>query len=80
MSLTALTDDSLLMTVESKAFVEDITQMVYYRSSDRGRTWRTDTINSPTVPRRLVVEDDGSLLMGPLESLEGRGAQWPNWS
>ena len=63
MSLTALTDDSLLMTVESKAFVEDITQMVYYRSSDRGRTWRTDTINNPTVPRRLVVEDDGSLLM-----------------
>jgi len=69
MSLTALPDDSLLLTVEAKAFADDITTMTYYRSSDRGRTWRSDTIDSPSVPRRLLIEDDGTLLMvRPLRS------------
>ena len=44
MSLTSPPDDSLLMTVESKAFCDDPTRLVYYRSGDGGRTWKAGTL------------------------------------
>ena len=63
MSLTAVPDGSLLLTVESKSFVKDTTQMNIYRSEDRGRTWQSHLIDGPETPRNLIVEPDGSLLM-----------------
>ena len=63
MSLTAVPDGSLLMTVESKAFVADTTQMNIYRSSDGGCTWQSHLIDGPETPRNLIVEPDGGLLM-----------------
>ncbi len=70
MSLTALPDDSLLLTVESTVpgypsmtFADDPTRMCYHRSADGGRTWETGSIDGPGKPRNVLVEADGSLLM-----------------
>ena len=70
MSLTALPDDSLLLTVESTVpgypsmtFAGDPTRMSYYRSADGGRTWEAGSIDGPGKPRNVLVEADGSLLM-----------------
>ena len=63
MSLTAVPDGSLLLTVESKSFVKDTTQMNIYRSIDGGLSWQSTLIDGPGVPRNIIVEPDGSLLM-----------------
>lgn len=63
MSLTAVPDGSMFMTVESKAFLEDPTQMATCRSTDGGRTWQTHLLDGQQVPRNLIVEPDRSLLM-----------------
>ena len=63
MSLTAVPDGSLLMTVESKAFLDDPTQMAIYRSEDGGIHWERLIIDGQQIPRNLIVEQDGSLLM-----------------
>ncbi len=70
MSLTALPDDSLLLTVESTVpgypsmtFSDDPTRMCYHRSADGGRTWEAGSIDGPGKPRNVLVEADGSLLM-----------------
>ena len=70
MSLTALPDDSLLLTVESTVpgypsmtFAGDPTRMSYYRSADGGRTWEAGSIDGPGKPRNVLVEADGSLLI-----------------
>jgi len=63
MTLNAMPDVSLLMTVESKAFVDDVTQKVLYRSTDNGRHWQAHTIDGPVAARNIIVEADGSLLM-----------------
>ena len=63
MSLTALPDGTLLMTVESKAFAADPTLMTYYRSTDRGRHWEVRTLDHPEISRNVIVEPDGSLLL-----------------
>ncbi len=88
MSLTALPDDALLLTVESTVpgypsmtFADDPTRMFYHRSADGGRTWDTGSIDGPGKPRNVLVEPDGSLLMARprcsaylhrLYSLQGR--------
>ena len=63
MSLTALQDDSLLLTVESNAIPGNGTRMQYHRSSDGGRTWMTDFLDGLGKPRNVLVEADGSLLL-----------------
>lgn len=63
MSLTAVPDGSLLMTVESKAFLDDPTRMATYRSNDGGVTWETILLDGQQIPRNLIVEADGSLLV-----------------
>ncbi len=63
MSLTVVPDGSLLMTVESKAFLEDPTQMALYRSEDGGIHWERLIIDGQQTPRNVIVEEDGSLLM-----------------
>ena len=63
MSLTALPDDSLLLTVESTAVPGNPIRMQYHRSIDGGRTWETDSLDGPGKPRNVLVEADGSLLM-----------------
>jgi hypothetical protein len=63
MSLTAVPDGTLLMTVESKAFVDDPTKLVLYRSEDGGVQWQVITVDGHGIPRNLIVEPDGSLFM-----------------
>ena len=62
MSLTAVPDGSLLLTVECKSFIEDPTTMAMYRSEDGGKTWRMTMIEGQEVSRNLIVEPDGGLL------------------
>ena len=63
MSLTALPDDSLLLTVESTAVPRNLTGMHYHRSTDGGRTWTTEILDGPGKPRNVLVDSDGSLLL-----------------
>ena len=63
MSLTALPDDSLLLTVESTAIPGNGIRMQYHRSIDGGRTWTTDSLDGLGKPRNVLVDSDGSLLM-----------------
>ncbi len=58
-SLTALPDDSLLLTAPNTKR----TSIVMCRSTDQGRTWQTDTMDGSDCPRNIIVEADGSLLM-----------------
>lgn len=62
MTLVTVPGGSLLMTVESKAFVEDPTTLAIYRSEDGGVSWDTIVIDGQQIARNLVVEPDGSLL------------------
>ncbi|MCY4377547.1 MAG: sialidase family protein, partial [Spirochaetaceae bacterium] len=59
MSLTALPDDSLLLTVESTAVPGNGIRMRYHRSTDGGLTWTTDSLDGLGKPRNVLVEADG---------------------
>ncbi len=63
MSLTALPDDSLLLTAQSAVGVEEGKRIPLCRSTDGGHTWETDSIEGDDYPRNVIVEADGSLLM-----------------
>ena len=63
-SLTLLPDGVLLMTAQPMGSpVADNTQIVSYRSKDKGHTWKTLIIDGPDYPRNIVVEPDGAVLM-----------------
>ena len=66
-SLTTLPSGTLVLTAEGGHAPEDQpglpTELPISRSQDGGRTWETRKIPGPDIPRNLIVEPDGSLLM-----------------
>ena len=63
MSVTALPDDSLLLTACNTAGVDRKHRIAICRSTDGGHTWEADSIEGDDYPRNVIVEADGSLLM-----------------
>ncbi|MCK4785707.1 MAG: exo-alpha-sialidase, partial [Desulfobacteraceae bacterium] len=62
MSLTALPDDSLVLTAANAEGMSP-DKIAICRSTDQGRSWEADTIEGDDYPRNIIVEADGSLLM-----------------
>ncbi len=62
-SLTALSDGSLVLTSNHAVGVDLSCRIPICRSKDAGRTWEADSIEGSDYPRNIIVEADGSLLM-----------------
>ena len=63
-TLCCLPDGTLLMTAQKLGDEhEDKARLPISRSTDGGRTWTTVHVDTPDLPRNLLVESDGSVLI-----------------
>lgn len=63
-ALACLPDGTLLMTAQMLGGPDvDKARLPISRSTDSGRTWETVYVDTPDLPRNLLVEADGSVLI-----------------